>query len=135
MSNAARAGAHYFAIVFAAGFILGTIRVLLVLPHMGETAAVLLELPVMLTLSWIVCARLVRGFSVPGTAGARLLMGALAFALLMTAEAAVSIIGFGRSLAQHLAAYRALGAQLGLLAQLSFAAIPVIQARLTAAKT
>ena len=38
------------------------------------------------------------------------------FALLMLAELAVSVFGFGRTVAEHLATYRATGAQLGLAA-------------------
>jgi hypothetical protein len=42
-------------VVFFVGFILGTVRVLLIAPRLGETAAVLLETPVMLVASWFVC--------------------------------------------------------------------------------
>ena len=41
----------YVAAVFAAAFVLGTLRVLLVAPRLGELAAVALELPVVLCLS------------------------------------------------------------------------------------
>ena len=49
------AGLAYFAVVFAAGFVLGTLRVLVVAPHLGEIAAVVAELPIMLAVSWIIC--------------------------------------------------------------------------------
>ena len=39
----------YFLIVFGAGFVLGIIRVLFALPLLGEGAAELLEMPLMLT--------------------------------------------------------------------------------------
>src|SRR4051794_12041687 len=42
---ATRAGVSYAAIIFSIGFIFGTIRVLLVAPGLGETAAVSLEAP------------------------------------------------------------------------------------------
>jgi hypothetical protein len=128
MPEALRAGAVYFAIVFAVGFVLGTIRALVVVPRFGETNAVLIELPVMLALSWIVCASLVRRFAVPPRVAARAMMGGVAFALLMIAEACVSMFGFGRTLAEHLSVYQTAGAQLGLAAQVAFALFPVLQA-------
>lgn len=45
--RAAIAGLAYFAVVFAAGFALGVLRVLFAMPILGETVAVLFELPVM----------------------------------------------------------------------------------------
>ena len=53
--QATGAGALYAIIVFVIGFILGTIRVLLVAPRLGETIAVIIEAPVILTASWFVC--------------------------------------------------------------------------------
>ena len=41
MTAATRAGVLYALIVFAIGFILGTIRVLLIVPRLGETAALI----------------------------------------------------------------------------------------------
>ena len=85
-----RAAVVYFVLVFAAGFVLGTIRVLLVAPRWGELLAVLLESPIMLFVrGWraghrFVCSEFVG--AAPGLA-----MGAAAFALLMTAELALSL--------------------------------------------
>lgn len=128
MTDAVRAGALYAAIAFAAGFVLGAIRVLVALPLLGELLAVLLEIPIMLCLSWIACAWSVRRFAVPAKSTARLAMGMVAFALLMAAEAALSILGMGISPGQYLATYRNTAAQLGLLAQIAFATFPLLQA-------
>ena len=130
MARALTAGFVYFALAFAAGFVLGTLRVLIVVPRFGDTTAVLLELPIMLALSWAACSVLVRKFDVPTGALARFAMGGLAFALLMAAELAISTLGFGRTLIEHLAVYRAIGAQLGLAAQCAFALLPWLQSRL-----
>lgn len=127
MAVSLRAGVVYFALVFAIGFVLGTIRVLVVIPRFGDTNAVLIELPVMLALSWMACAWIVRRFAVPPRAAERLMMGALAFALLMLGEVAVSVFGFGRTVAGHLATYQTPGAQLGLAAQVAFALFPWVQ--------
>lgn len=127
MKRTLTAGVAYFALVFAVGFALGTLRVLLAVPLIGETAAVVAELPIMLAISWLTNAALVRRLDVPPHLGARASMGLIALALLLAAEAAVSVLGFGRSLVEHVTAYRSPGAALGLAAQLLFAAFPCVQ--------
>jgi hypothetical protein len=49
-----KSGALYFALVFGTGFVLGTIRVLLVVPRIGTRTAELIETPVMILVSFIV---------------------------------------------------------------------------------
>jgi hypothetical protein len=115
-------------IVFAVGFVLGTGRVLLITPRFGETDAVLLELPVMLALSWIACTSLVRRFAVSPGIAERLGMGGVAFALLMLGELGVSVFGLGRTVAEHLASYQTISVRLGLAAQIGFALFPLIHA-------
>ena len=56
----------YVATVFAAAFILGTLRVLVLAPRLGELAAVTLEVPVVLGLSWIVAGWVLRRWPLPG---------------------------------------------------------------------
>lgn len=55
------------------------------------------------------------------------MMGGVAFALLIIAEAALGVIGFGRPLTEHLAQYLRPAAMLGLLGQLVFAAFTAFQ--------
>jgi hypothetical protein len=126
MIRAATAGLVYFLIVFAAGFALGTLRVLLLAPHVGALPAVVLELPVMLAVSWVACRWTIGWFRVPGTLIVRVTMGLVAFTCLMLAEYAVGVFGFGRTLAQHVAHYGTAPALAGLLAQIAFAAVPVL---------
>ncbi|KFG68209.1 hypothetical protein [Microvirga sp. BSC39] len=121
------AGILYCAIVFALGFVLGTIRVLLVAPHLGETGAVLIELPIMLAASWAACGWVLRRLRVGSGLGERFAVGGVAFALLMMAELCVSVLAFGRTPAEHLATYRSASALLGLAAQLVFAAMPLLR--------
>lgn len=124
-----RAAMLYFATVFALGFILGSVRVLLVAPLLGELPAVLAELPVMLTLSWICCGLVLRRYPPGPGIWTHLAMGGIALILLLGAELCVSVLGFGRTPAQHWASYRALTAQLGLAAQLGFALFPFLRSR------
>lgn len=120
-----RLGVLYFAIVFALGFVLGVARVLLQVPRLGETAAVALELPLMLAASWFICALLLRrrALAVPSAWA----MGAIAFVCLMLAEAALGVGLAGRSLPEHLARYLSAAGALGLAGQLAFAALPALQ--------
>ncbi len=128
MTEAAiRAGGVYFAIVFAIGFVLGTVRVLMLAPSLGEGLATLIELPAMLAASWFVCGWCVRRFAVPREPAARATMGAVAFGVLMAVEAALSVLAFGRTPGEHLARYAELGPALGLAAQLVFAAFPLLR--------
>lgn len=79
-----RAGASYFALVFGAGFLLGSIRVPFLVPRLGERAAELLETPVMLAVIFLASRYVVRRFSLE--AQASIFVGLLALALLVGAE-------------------------------------------------
>jgi hypothetical protein len=122
-----RAGAVYVLVIFIAGFVLGTFRVLVLAPSVGEGAALALEIPLMLTLSWIAAGHIISWMNLPALLGARLGMGGFAFALLMLAELGVSLWLFDRSLAEHLAYYRTMPGAVGLAAQVGFAAIPLLR--------
>jgi hypothetical protein len=127
MKTAIRLGFLYFLAVFAIGFLLGALRVGLIVPRLGPLVAVLLEIPVMLGLAWLVCGALLRRHGL--TPAGRLVMGGLAFALLMLAELGLSVLLAGRSPAQHWALYRQLPDQIGLAAQLAFAGFPLLRGR------
>ena len=127
MFRAAAAGGAYFGLVFAAGFLLGSIRVLAIIPRIGEAAAVGLELPIMVALSWIVCWRLIALFDVAEMLTPRLVMGGLAFGILMLAEIGVSTLVLGRTVSEHFEQYRELLTLLGLAMQIAFAMFPAIQ--------
>ncbi len=126
MYQATKAGALYAIVVLSIGFILGTIRVLLLAPRLGETTAVIIEAPIMLAVSWFVCRWCVDRLDVRRTVAARSLMGLVAFTVLMSGEVGLDAV-FGRSLADQLAAYKSPSGAIGLTAQVIFAMFPVIQ--------
>ena len=130
MTTALKAGAAYFAIVYLAGFVLGTVRVFLLAPRTGEIAAVLLETPIILTASWIVSRWCTGTFVVPPVPQPRLVMGGEAFALLILGEAGVSMFAFGRSWDGTVAATLSPSGLIGLSAQVIFALLPLLQALL-----
>ena len=123
MLAACFAGLLYFAAVFTFAFGMGIARVLVVAPRLGPTAAVLLEVPILVVASWIVARRLLRNRSL--TLRQRTTMGATAFTLTMASEAALSVIMRGQSLTDWAAAVATPLGLAGLAGQVVFAAMPV----------
>jgi len=86
-----KAGMLYFALVFGAGFVLGPIRMLWVVPRVGTRIAELMESPIMLVVIIVAARWLIRRLAVPLEPSSRLGMGFLALALLVIAE--ISLVG------------------------------------------
>ncbi|QYK41128.1 MAG: hypothetical protein KF887_17370 [Paracoccaceae bacterium] len=125
--TALRLGLLYFAAVFTLGLAFGTVRAIGLAPRIGEPAAVALELPLILSVAWMICGHLLRGHSL--SRGGAAVMGGAAFLLLMLAETALSVLLFGRTAAQHLALYAEPAHRLGLAGQIAFAAMPMLRRR------
>ena len=123
-----RAGLAYWAVVFALGFVLGTVRVLWLAPLVGPIPATLIELPVMLAASWLASGWLVRHYGISGRASG-LAVGLAAFTLLMLAEMALAGALSGETPAQWLAGLSQPDALLGLAGQIVFALMPWWQVR------
>ena len=119
----ASAAIVYWAMVFALGFLLGTVRVLWVIPRVGLVPATLLELPLILTASWFAAGWLVRRFALSSMREA-LTVGVLAFAILMVAECALASVLNGQSPADWLAGLGQPHALLGMAGQVVFALMP-----------
>jgi hypothetical protein len=81
-----KAGVLYFALVFAAGFVLGLIRILWVVPRFGTRTAELMETPIMLAVIIFAARWIVRGLAMPPTPSKRLGVGFVALGLLLVAE-------------------------------------------------
>lgn len=119
------AGAAHFALVFAVGFALGTLRVLVLAPRIGERTAELAEWPLMVAASFA-SAHLVVWRARVTARGQRLALGAFALALLVGAEALLVVPLRGVSLAQDLASRDPLSATAYLLGLALFAAAPAL---------
>lgn len=132
MTGAWRAGALYFFIVFVFAFACGIARTLVIAPIVGDIAATAIELPLVLGVAWLVSRRLAR--NIAGDEQSRLIMGGVAFTLLMLAEFAMAVLVFGRSSAAYGAAMISAAGLIGLAGQVGFALIPVIQRRFTGAE-
>jgi hypothetical protein len=81
-----KAGVLYFALVFGAGFVLGPVRILWVVPRFGTRMAELMETPIMLVVIIASAWWIVRRLAVPSTTSSRLGMGCVALGLLLVAE-------------------------------------------------
>ncbi len=125
--RAVAAGIVYFALVLVAGFVLGTIRVLFIAPQLGAVLAVLIELPIMLAVSWMACKFALTYFGIGNAIQVRFTVAIVAFVLLIGAEFALASAIFGRSPASYLADYLTLHGALGLIGQIAFGIIPLIQ--------
>jgi hypothetical protein len=103
--RALQAGLAYFAIVFGAGFALAPVRILWLVPRVGQRWAELIELPVMLLVIVLAARWIVRRFDVAPSAASRLAMGMTAGALLLLVEFTVVLwlqgMTFGDYLAQR----------------------------------
>jgi hypothetical protein len=86
-----RIATAYAATVFGAGFVLGSIRVFVVVPRIGARAAELLELPLMIAASFLAAGWVNRRLDAGDPFGRRLAVGAVALVVLLAAEAVTGV--------------------------------------------
>ena len=129
MRRALTAGLAYFAWVFAAGFLLGSIRVPLLVPRLGERMAELMEMPLMAAVIWLASADVIRRFELPPRPAIRLTTGLLALALLVTAELLLAVALADRTLGQYLASRDPVSGTVYLGMLVLFATLPLLRSR------
>lgn len=81
-----RAATLYFVTVYSAGFVLGSLREVLLVPALGSFSATAIEAPAMLAVCFAAARWITRRPVRPYTLRQRLALGAIAFGLLMLAE-------------------------------------------------
>ncbi len=121
-------GALYFAMVFGAGFALGPIRVLWLVPRFGARWPELMEMPVML-LVIVFAARWIATRFAPPSATARLGIGVIALALTLTAEFTLVLGLRGLTPGEYLAARDPVSGAVYYAMLGVFAAMPLLVAR------
>jgi hypothetical protein len=95
-------GAVYFALVFGVGFLLGIVRVLVLVPSLGERWAELAEMPLMLIAIIFAARFVVRRF--PATQRASYLVsGGIALVLLVVVELSVVLAIRGLTISRYFA--------------------------------
>lgn len=115
---------RYFALVFATGFALGTARVLLVVPRLGERWAELLEMPLMGLALWCWARWLLRHQALSRRQA--VVAGGLALALLVGAELTLAVLLQDRSLQDYIASRDPVSGTAYLLMLLLFALMPAL---------
>jgi hypothetical protein len=124
-----KAGVLYFVLVFGAGFALGPVRILWVVPRFGTRTAELIETPIMLV-AIIASARwIVRRLAVPSTASSRLGMGCVALSLLLVAEFTLVLWLRGMSVSEYLASRDPVSGTVYYATLAVFAAMPLLAGR------
>ena len=129
MRPAIVAGLMYAVGMFAMGFIMGALRLFVLLPAFGEFIAVAIELPIMLALSWLFCGRAIERQKLTAATGQRAVMAVTAFGILMILDFTLGIVLFGNSVVELITRWTTPAGALGLGGQLVFAAFPFVRHR------
>jgi len=122
------AGALYFALVFGAGFVVGFVRVLWLVPLVGERAAELLEAPLMLAVTIVAARWVVRRRAVPPTTS-RLGVGLVALGLMLVVELTFVLGLRGMTLREYLAGRDAVAGTVYVTMLVIFVLMPLVVRR------
>ena len=121
-----KAGILYFALVFGAGFVLGAIRTLWIVPRVGTRMAELMETPIMLVVTILAARFVVLRFAVEPTWSSRLSMGGIALLLLLVAEFGLVLWLRGLSIKRYFATRDPVSGAAYYLLLIMFAVMPFL---------
>ena len=124
MTPMIRASFLYFALVMGAGFLLGSVRVLFVVPHLGERWAELAEMPIMAMVIVVAAGYILRRYPEVQTRGRALVVGFTALALSVSAELVLAVVLQSQSLAEYLASRDKISGSVYLVMLVAFALMP-----------
>ena len=113
-----KAGTRYFALVFAAGFVLGTIRTIWIVPSFGARRAELMEAPIMFAITALASRWMVQRLAIRPSFPKRIAVGLVALGLLLLTEFTVVLWIRGLTIAEYLAGRDPVGHLFLLLKQL-----------------
>jgi hypothetical protein len=119
-----RASFLYFALVMGAGFLLGSVRVLFVVPHLGERWAELAEMPIMAMVIVVAAGYILRRYPEVQTRGRALMVGFTALALSVSAELVLAVVLQSQSLSEYLASRDKISGSVYLVMLVAFALMP-----------
>jgi hypothetical protein len=124
-----KAGVLYFALVFAAGFVLGTIRTLMVVPRLGVRTAELMEAPIMFGVSILAARWVVRHVGIPPLWSRRLAVGCVALGLMLLVEFTVVLWVRGVTIRGYFETRDPVSGTVYFMTLVAFAVIPVFVGR------
>jgi hypothetical protein len=130
-----RGATVYFGLVFGVGFLLGSVRVPLVVPRLGERLAELAEMPLMLLAIFVAAGYVVRRYGSAVSSRGWVLVGALALALLICAELLLAVVLAGRGVAEYIAGRDPVSGSVYVGMLLVFAAMPWLRRKLAGSGT
>ena len=116
-------GAVYFGLVFGVGFLLGIVRVLALVPRLGERWAELAEMPLMLVAIVLSARFVVRRFPASQRAG-YLASGGIALFLLVVVELSVVLTMRGMLISDYVAERDPLAGSVYVVMLVIFAVMP-----------
>lgn len=116
----------YFGIVFLAGFVLGIARVLWLVPWLGERRAELLEMPVMLVVTYVSSGYIINRFHLPNVKSAAI-VGVVALILLLALEFTLVLELRGLSVTEYLQSRDPLSSAAYAFSLLVFGALPGVR--------
>lgn len=123
-----QAGTLYFALVFGAGFLFGSIRVPFLVPRLGVRAAELIEAPLMLVVILLASRLVVRRYAL--AARSAIAVGLFALMLLLLAELVVARTLSGVSFREYISSRDPISGSVYLASLLIFAGLPWLRARI-----
>lgn len=129
-----RSGLIYFSAVFGAGFVLGAIRTMWIVPWIGARRAELSELPLMLLVIGLSARAVVRRNPGLRTEGRWFGVGLISLALLLAMEFGVMLRMRGLSLSEYWTGRDPVSSTAFFLALAVFAAAPALEFRRTRSK-
>jgi hypothetical protein len=124
-----KASVLYFALVFGAGFVLGTIRILWIAPSFGTRTAELMEAPIMFVVTILAARWVVRFLSLPPRAGTRFSVGFIALGFLLGAEFAVVLWIRRLTIGEYIASRDPVSGTVYIVTLGAFAVMPLLVAR------
>jgi len=121
-----RMGLVYFGLVFGVGFSLGTLRILLFVPMVGERLAEIGETPLMLLAVYFVARWIVRRFRIPPRRWCRIQVGFTGLVLLLLAEWGVVMFVRNESIGEYIAGRDPVAGAVYLVSLALFALMPAL---------
>jgi hypothetical protein len=124
-----KASVLYFALVFGAGFVLGTIRVLWIAPSFGTRTAELMEAPIMFAVTILAARWVVRFLSLSPKAVTRLSVGFTALGFMLGAELTFVLWLRGLTIGEYVASRDPVSGTVYIVMLGVFALMPLLVAR------